>query len=355
MNFCSRIYNPTRSFWLLIWAVISLGYLLCIPSILNASEPLADEATGDECPTYIAPDDRDNPQTLTLHGVACFEAGQYDWALTYYTRAFALSGDQFLFGGIGRSLHELGLYAPAMNAYHKFLDGDEVPSGADRIRSRVAQLEETIQAEGSELSLHSAPSDTTVYVVLGNGELYAIGSTPMQIELREGEYEFVFDDEHYHPRVVNVTASPDESSEVDGRLVSESSGLSVSEHRRRRAGVWTATTGLGIGAAGGALLVMSAHNNSTARSLEEDDFSDLSDYDERRRSHLDSAHTQRTWGTITTAAGATVLLTGMLLYFSGSPSGPAADDDNSPYSKDAQRLQLEPTVGLNNLGFRLRF
>ena len=344
--------NLLRTSRICLFAAGALCLSLILSSDAQAVESLDDEAVPSDCPTYISSETHDDPQALTMHGIACFEDEQYDWALTYYRRAYGLSGDPFLLGGIGRSLHELGLYEPAMRSYEGFLDSDEDHSGADRIRRRVDELETSMQTQGSEVSLQSTPAGATVYLVLDNGEWYQLGTAPVELKLQEGTYEFVFHRDHYMPRQIAATTTPEEPQRIDGRLVSESSGLSVSERRRRRAGVWTTTTGLGIGAAGGALLALSAHNNSAARGLQEEDFPSPSDYDERLQGHLDSAHTQRTWGIVATATGATILVTGMLLYFSGSPSGVAAD---YTAALTPGRLQFEPLVSSDSLGFRLAF
>lgn len=334
---------------LVILCLITSGLI----SLAHADESVDDEVP-EECPTYIAPDQQNNSRQLTRHGLACFEAGDYDWALLYYTEAYIHSEDPFLFSVIGRSLHELGLYEPAMDYYRRFLDSEGVSSsGVERIQKRVEALEVHSAEEGATVSLRSSPSGARVYVRLDNGERYELGTTPLDVDMRRKDFEFIFERDDYRPHTVTSKADGDGPHEIDARLISQTSTLGISDRRRRRGGVWTAAAGFGIAAAGGTLLALSAHHSSTASSLEQGDYPTPSDFDERLNHHLDSSHTYAVLGTVVTATGATVLLTGALLYF--STSSPEPGDDAGLAIGNSDSLQLEPTAGINHLGVRLRF
>lgn len=348
-----------------VMTAAALVALWCLtPALANAEEMGGDNGEQvqeqPQCSTYIKSEERSDAHALTLHGINCFEAERYSWALTHYSAAFELDPDPFLFGAIGRSLHELGLFEPAMGYYQRFLDEDDAPSGADRIRQRVEELQELSKTEATVVSLRSAPSGATAYVVLDNGEWYELGTTPVEVELREGDYDFVFDADRYHPRQIEFHVEYGQENRVDGHLISEEAALGVSESSRRTSGVWMMATGLAAASGGATMLVLSQQNNSAAQGLEDNEFDDLSDYDERRRRHLDRADTYQTWGTISTAVGATALLGGFVLYVSASSSSQDSmiddshnDEDMAPVERSS--LSLKPVVGLNHLGMRLHF
>lgn len=327
------------------------------PSTVPAGEP---EQSDDqqECPTYVDARDREAPEALALHGVNCFEAGQYQWALTHYRRAYDLDPDPFLLGGIGRSLHELGLYEPAMEYYQQFLDQEPVPSGADRIRERVEELESALETGAGTVSLRSAPPNTTAYVVLDNGEWFELGETPLATRVRAGDLQLAFRTDSYRPRHEDAGVSTDETTEVDAELVSEDSSLGVSARSRRRAGLWTGGASLLAGAAGTTLLVVSAREQDAANDLQREDFEDLDAYQRRHNDHLDTAARTRRWGTVTTAMGVTGLLTGSLLVLSTlSESPPELDDppDEQETDQATGPRPITPTVGADGVGVRVRF
>lgn len=328
---------------------------IALLSVLSATSPaVADEQVDDitadvdddeECATYVNPDDRDDAEALGLKGVACFQATEYDWALTHYRRAYVLSSRSDLLAAIGRSLHELGLYEPAAAYYERFLEEAQ----AEPIRRRLDEVQATIEEHATTVTLRATPPGTTAFVVLDNGEWYELGDTPMQLQVREGDYEFGFDAPGYRPQTVRVDATDGEPTSADTELIEDP--LDRAQRQRRTAGLWTVGGSLIVGAAGGALLAMSAQETSQAKMLEDDDFEDLGDYDERRRAHLDAAATTGRWGVITAAVGATGLLVGSALILStlGDPNGPADADETS------STHQLQPTFGTNRIGVRFQF
>ncbi len=349
--------SPSRSMPLLSRRHTGKLWLTIAALVLHAHSAAAvediDVDDEQECPTYADTDA--DAASLGLKGVTCFQAGQYDWALTHYLAAHQLQPDPMLLGGIGRSLHELGLYQPALNYYEKFLEQESDTSRAERIRGRVEALEESLEDSAATVSLRGTPPGTTAYVVMDNGEWYALGSTPQEIDVRPGRYNFAFDSDEMRPRTVSARASASRTTVVDTELVSEKSAVKTSRRARRRAGIWTSTSSLVVGAAGATLLVMSARETSRAESLESDEFEGLSDFDERQRDHLDLADATGRWGLITAAVGATGLLIGSTLYLTGLPatdSGSELDDDQAD---TASGLHVEPTVGLDQVGVRLRF
>lgn len=311
-----------------------LSLLAVLATVLAAATVAAEDTVeiddpDEECSTYISPEDRLDVEALTFQGVACFKAERYDWALTHYRAAYSIRPDPFLLGGIGRSLHELGIYQPASRYYQRFLRREQAPSGVERIQRRVDELEASIDENAETVSLHSAPAGATAYVVLENGYWYELGTTPLRVELRGGEYEFAFHGAGYRPRQIQADISGDHS--IDAELVSEEAALNVSERRRRSAGVWTMVTSIPITAAGATMVALSA---------QDDDHRSL-----------------RTPGTIVSAAGMTTLLTGLIVYFSGSSEDPSPLDDSLPRPDRLTpgEAAVEPMVGIGHLGIRLSF
>ena len=359
ITFASRFMSQhRRSHQKVVSLAVARFLVLCLGTFLltslfiaaTSASAWAGEDASLACDKNLSAAARQDSQTLTMHGVACFEAHKYDWALSYYLKAYAIDPEPFLLGGIGRSLHELGLYEPALDYYYQFLSHDEVPSGAERIRQRVDELEEAVadDEKTATVSLDSAPSGAEAFVVFDNDERYSLGSTPVEVELREGHYEFVFEDEDYLLRRFKTQVASGENNEIYGGLLLEPPAVD----RRRRAGGWTMAGAVVPLAAGATMLTLSAQETSAARTLE-DDFEDLDDFDSRRQQHLDSASSYRLWGTVSAAVGATALLTGTILYFSAPAStSPGPDGEDSELSRN---LEVEPTLGLNHLGLRLQF
>lgn len=314
-------------------------------------EPEGDEAQKPHCPTFVPLEYRENPRQLSFYGVSCFEAGRYDWALSYYLSAFALAPNPLLQGTIGRSLHELGLYDPAMAHYQGFLSEERGTPRADRILERISQLEHEQQQDSASVSLQSSPPGAKVYLVLDNGDWFYIGETPTQVAMREGDYDFIFESDRHRLRQTSSRLRAGQTAELNEELVLNSAAHDISARSWRRAGGWTMAGSAPITAAGVTLMTLSFQKTRTARDLE-DNFSDLSDYDARRRELLDDASSYRLWGTVSTVVGATGLLTGAVLFLvSRSPESSARESID-----DAQaRWDIQPIVGINKLGIRLHF
>lgn len=313
-----------------LWMIlVTVAVLLTSPAAASAEDGVEIDDPEEECSTYLDAEDRHDVEALTFQGVACFQAEEYAWALTYYTAAYDLDADLFLLGGIGRSLHELGIFELAVGYYQRFLRGDDIPSGADRIHQRLDELDRAIDEEGATVSLRSSPSGVTAYVVLDNGHWYEIGPTPVEIKMRDGDYEFAFHAPGFRPRQLSKSIDTGESQEIRAEMVSEDAALNVSDRKRRIAGVWTMGAAIPATATGATLIALSMQN--------------------------DDRGSLRTPGTVVSAAGATALLTGAIIYLSASSSDDPAPTDRPDQADARNALSVEPTVGINHLGLRLRF
>ncbi len=308
------------------------------------------------CVSYVDADARDDADVLTRRGIDCFGAGEYDWALTHYRRAYELDADPFLLGAIGRSLHELGLYEPAKGYYRRFLEDESSPSGAERIERRLDEVEAKLDDNAVTVSLQTAPGEATTHLVLDNGEWYELGATPVELKVREGDYEFVFDRDGYQRRHTDAHITSGRPTEINEPLIDDDATFDISRRNRRRAGIWTSAASLLFGAAGGGLLVYAATEEDAAGALSDDDFDSTDALDDARRSHRDRASTSRLWGSVGTTVGFAGLVTGTVLYLTNRPDDtPAASDDDLDSTEAMLQPTIEPVVGYDHLGLRLRF
>lgn len=331
--------------------VLSCGLLATSASSAHERETVEDS---DTCPPKIPLQSLQDAQDLTLYGVSCFEAKRYDWALTYYLQAFAIKPGPLLLGGIGRSLHELGLYGPAAAQYQAFLQTSPEPAGADRIKNRVRQLEQAKHDDGATVELLSAPSNVRVHLILDNGDWFPLGQTPTKVLLRRGNYDFIFEDDALRPRQESIQLRAGQETQITSELVHQSAPFDLSTRQWRRAGIWTMGASLPAAAAGLTLFLLSAQDRSSAKELE-DHFADLQDFDRRRTELLDRADTYRTWSIITAAVGTTGLITGALLYLLPRPASSSSKDEQFGLELVTQNLRIQPLAGPNHVGLRLRF
>ncbi|GEM_PF-3283649 len=184
--------------------------LLALGSAPVAADPATPES-GDEdaaqeaaeraarCPGTLAPDEPQDPRTLTSYGVACFEAGDYARAYVLYRKAYEQSESPFLLAALGRSLHEVGLYSLARRHYERFLrQASEDENGAVRkIRTRVEQLDSLSDDEASDLEVGSIPGGADAYIRLNNGAWVPIGETPLKISVRPQQWTVRIEKEGY--------------------------------------------------------------------------------------------------------------------------------------------------------------
>ena len=343
---------------------------LCLPYILlttvllfpcpllagESGEPLAAEHP---CPTQRPQPETTDHRTLTLHGLACFEARRYDWALTHYRAAYALNADPVLLATIGRSFQELGLYDLALTNYQAFLARESQTPAAERIRGRIRELEEAREDNGATIRLIASPPGHEVALVNENGDWIELGLAPAEMSLRAGTYEFVFTGEGYLPRHEKIRISSGQTRTIRTHLISEDAAFNISTRNIRRAGILTLGVSVPATAAGITLLALSSQTTTAALELDRE-FSDLSDYDARRRELLDDAADYRRWGTIGTGIGATGMIIGaLLLSTSSSPSKKNADQidpSDESFPRQAQRsLFFEPLLSPTHLGFQIRY
>jgi hypothetical protein len=334
---------PLRSMRPVFLILFGFGLLLFPTLAAGADSPLEVE-----CVTAVAPADASNALRLSRFGLACFEAGRFDWALTHYLAAYSVHPNPDLRAAIGRSLHELGLYGPARQEYQAFLDAEGDSPAADRIRRRVEELSVASADDGGTLHVTSAPAQSRTVLILDNGYWLDLGATPVEVTLREGTYELVVDSPEHHPASTVATVQPGRRETLQADLIHEAATFHATSRRWRQAGVWTMASSVPIAATGITLLVMSGQHTRAARDLDVH-HRDLRDYDDRRREHLDLAQTCRFWGTVGTAIGATGLVAGALFYSAGTPS-PAPEEPES-----AARFRWAPFVSTHQAGIVVQF
>lgn len=313
---------------------------------LDVSTAHADNAT---CQTSPGDVDDLSVDDITLRGVACFEARHYDWALTYYLKAYDRDADPFLYGAIGRALQELGLFSLAEDSFRQFIDHTPTmeSSSAQRIERRLSDLEELEEEHMAAVAIGRPVPDATADVVFANGERFPIGHLPTTLRVDPGtELTVEINAPGYHPRRYDASAVDDQTS-VEPALVADDASLTLSDRSRRRLGLTLGTGGLVVSSAGVALLFMGRHHGSRATDLDADDFNELSDLDRRQRHHLDRQDRYRRLGITGAAAGGAALIGASLIYLRTSSSTDATPDD--------AQAGLRPVAGPQSLGVRWRF
>ncbi|TXD34551.1 PEGA domain-containing protein [Lujinxingia vulgaris] len=334
---------------------LSLGALTVVA--VSLSSPLSVRAQAPapapaQCPDYVIPDQQEDPRVLTLHGVSCFEAGDFERALHYYLRAYARSPEPLLRGAIGRSLHELGIYGPARQFYQDYLDSPAADaSGAQRIRERIDQLDATLAADAAALEVRSSPPGARAHLVLESGEWFELGPTPVTTRLREGHYEVAITREGYQTRRVSTRVDANAQAVVEPTLVADAAAFDVSAAGWRRGALWTLAASTPVAAAGTAMLVLSAQDTAAARDAARQ-YDDPGELERRRRELLERSDDLRTWGTVTTVAGAAGILTGVVLYLSANRlASPGGGSDGESQAG----LRVQPELGANYAGVRVHF
>lgn len=328
---------------------LTLIILLLLPTVAVAEEEES------RCLTRRVATGEVSARSLSLQGLHCFEAQRFDWALSHYRAAYSLSPDTVLHGAIGRSHHELGLFDLARDHYLAFLAVEGQSPAGQRIRNRVGQLQEDELQQGARLRLQAGAPDVNVALILENGYWIELGPAPLELSLREGSYEFAFHKPGYRTTYRQVRLSAQETEEVRLELISEDALFDISERTRKRAGAYTLGASIPITAAGITLLVMASQNRTAALELDQN-FTDLSDYDSRRREHLDRADTFQNWGTIGTGVGAAGVVIGALLLSSGSSGSDDQDGENLLNNSHGRSLfPVQPLISHDFLGFQVRF
>ncbi|TXD38354.1 PEGA domain-containing protein [Lujinxingia vulgaris] len=334
---------------------LSTGALTVVALTLSLSAPAQAQSPAPapaQCPDYISPDQQHDARILTMHGVSCFEARDFERALHYYMRAYAQSPEPLLRGAIGRSLHELGIYGPARQYYQDYLDSPAADaSGAQRIRERIDQLDATLAEDAATLEVRSTPPGARAHLVLENGEWFELGQTPVKTRVREGTYEVALTREGYQTRQMQARVHANAPTSVEPILVADAAAFDISAAGWRRGALWTLATSVPVAAAGTAMLVLSAQDTEAARDAARH-YDDPGELERRRIELLERSDSLRTWGTATTAVGAAGLITGVVLYLSAnrlaSPGGDPAEDAQAG-------VRVQPELGANHIGVRVRF
>lgn len=287
---------------------------------------------------------------LMLRGVACFEEESFGWALMYYQRAYERDDDPFLYGAMGRSLQELGLYSSAQASFQRFLESNPppTPSSAERIDNRVEELNAMADDELAVITLGRPHDQARAFLVLDNGERYKLGALPTTLTVDpDQDLTLEVRAPGYRPRQFEIHPQSGDPTRLDPTLVADDATLSLDDRSRRRLGLGMGTTGLTMATAGVAFFAMGSHHGSRASDLDADDFDELSDLDRRQRHHLDRQDRYRRLGIVGASAGGALLLGATLLYLRTS-SSPSSIDEAS-----AQRLQ--PLASPRQVGVQFRF
>ena len=228
--------------------VLSAVCCLATSVMLSSSTALAQQgAEGvqpNRCPTgLITPEVHDDLLELTLLGVACFERGEFGYALMFYRRAYEISKVPPLEAAIGRSLHELGLYSSAQLYYDLYLEHERADGeGRARIEERLERLERQLQ-DAATITLRAFPGQALVRIETHEGHKETIGVTPLTIALEPRRYHVVLEQERFSPKRFTIDPAPGEHETYEQEMVPQRATFDLSTRAMRRVGAITSLVG----------------------------------------------------------------------------------------------------------------
>ncbi len=333
----------------------------------DATSASTDSNDDNSCPSksQVPPDT--SPEQFTLMGVACFKSGDHARAYTYYRRAYDASPRPLLTAAIGRTLHRLGIYHLAGQYYRKFLESDAAKTGqtaasADKIRSRLEQLERDIERDGRSLRITSVPSSAAISMTLDNGEWVSLGRTPAAVVLAPDTYRFAIHHPNHRGRIRTIDLQSDSAPEsVDIPLFHREAGFDKTAAAWKRGGFIVSAASVPLFATAGLLFGLSHNATRDADRIELTD----ADAEERRNKMVLRAGRMRGWAIATTAVGATSLGVGAAMMLRGGSLTPnpayqsndAPSSSDSPFNRSQTRnsrgLQLMPVLAPGGGGIRL--
>lgn len=314
--------------------IVLTATLLALPRVAPAQAP-----PSLDCAEYVVPEERNDPSRLALRGVACFEAGQYLRALRHYRRARELSDANLLNAAIGRTFQELGYPFIARRYYRDYLNGPiEESDGRAKIEARLQSVEAEL-ADAARVRIESAPPGTTVFVVIENQHHEELGVTPLDLEMRAGRYDFVFERDGYVTHTSHVNVGSKQDRIVRAELVAEGAAFSVSGRQLRRTGIIAMGAALPMLVAGPALYFVGRNERGAVDELPQRERLDASR----------SAVTMQNVGIVLTAAGVVTLGAGLTVFLLGR----RADADTS--AADEKAWRWVPYVDHRTAGIHLQF
>lgn len=325
------------------WVVVALLALGSAPVSADPSTPESDtEDTAKEaaerapqCPGTLAPDEPQDPRTLTSYGVACFEAGDYARAYVLYRKAYEQSESPFLLAALGRSLHEVGLYSLARRHYERFLrQANEDANGAVRkIRTRIEQLDSLSDDEASELEIGSIPDAADAFIRLNNGAWVPLGETPLKISVRPQKWTVRIEKEGYirQQRPLTLRAGTTRREQIP--LISVTSEFRRRGRAIKRAGLFTTLASIPLYATAGLFWGL-AENDLNRETFASTRFEDR-------------GHRRRGAAIGLVSAGTAGLAAGLILWLRGD----ALASSSKPTSSDTKTsLRIRPRLSPTRAG-----
>jgi tetratricopeptide (TPR) repeat protein len=163
-------------------------------------------------PSTMSPEERlDEALRLSELGRLHFEGREFEEAADAFSRAWSLHPDPVLGYNAGRSYENAGDYQLALAFYQATLDlepadadiRDRCSDGVVRITNILSRLEEDLSQRPARVEVRSDPEGAVVRI---DGD--ERGSTPMEIELLPGTYEFAVALDTYEPYEETVSLEP---------------------------------------------------------------------------------------------------------------------------------------------------
>ncbi len=367
MTICISMRKPntTKSF---VHTLTIIIYALCTiltssaasaqqPNNKSPSSSKAANASKAEhaCPSTIPSGRKNDAAYLAIQGVKCFDAGDYSRAYALYNRAQGLEPNPTLYGAIGRVLHELGIYELAAIHYHEYLQLNQSSddNGTQMIRHRLAQLDELLEKQAGTIEVSSAPSQATVFMVLPNKDWLELGQTPLKLDAQTGKYQLIVVHDGFYRQKHDINLSRNgKTVSVHADLVTEDSTFNVNDRQWRRAGAWTMIAGAPVFITGVTLLLIGNNDRSTADSYSPDSTGYTP---AERRALRDRGNDRRTAGIVVTSLGATAVLTGAILYATGSNASGAPSHTPADASKKKSPVSWNPVSGFDQVGVQLNW
>ena len=165
---------------------------------------------------------------LYQQGNAAADAGQFADALSFYTRAFALSGNPAALYNAARTLRSLGRHADAWRAFEQLLN--DVPELSDTTRAEATQLRDEEAARVARLSLDEVPAASPDLQLHIDGVFHPDGGArPIELELDAGQHGLIVALTGFQPFTWQGTLAEGAHERVTVSLTPTPQGRSIAE------------------------------------------------------------------------------------------------------------------------------
>lgn len=161
-------------------------------------------------------------------GNAAADGGRFADALSFYTRAFELSGNPAALYNAARTLRSLGRHADARHAFDQLLN--DVPGLSATTRTEATQLRDEEAARVAQLTLDDMPEASPELVLHIDGVFRPDGGArPLRLELDPGEHGLVVERTGFTPFTWQGILAEGARERVSVSLAAIPQGRSIAE------------------------------------------------------------------------------------------------------------------------------